>query len=72
MIFTDDVADDTRGLHVLFVRRVPLLVHRIQDAPVHRLQAVTRIRQRTRHDHAHGVIEVAALHLVEDGYGTNI
>ncbi len=72
MIFTDHVADDARGLHVFLVRRVPLLVHRIQDAPMHRLQTVARIRQRARHDHAHGVIEVAALHLVEDGYGTNI
>ena len=72
MIFTDDVADHARRLDVLLVRRVALLVHRVQDAPVHRLQTVARIRQRTRHDHAHGVIEVAALHLVEDGYGTNI
>ena len=39
---------------------------------MHRLQAVARIGQRARHDHAHGVIEVGALHLVEDGYGTNI
>ena len=39
---------------------------------MHRLEAVARIRQRARHDHAHGVIEVGALHLVEDGYGTNI
>jgi hypothetical protein len=72
MIFTDDVANHARGLDVFLVRRVSLLVHRVQDAPVHGFQAVARIRQRTRHDHAHGVIEVAALHLVEDGYGTNI
>ena len=72
MIFTDDVADDARGLDVLLVGRVALLVHRIQDAPMHRLQTVARIRQRPRHDHAHGVIEVGAFHLVEDGYGTNI
>ncbi len=72
MIFTDHVTDDARGLDVLLVGRVALLVHRIEDAPVHRLQAVARIRQRPRHDHAHGVIEVGAFHLVEDGYGTNI
>ena len=58
MIFTDHVADDAGRLDVLLVRRVPLLVHRIQDAAVHGLQAVARIGQRTRHDHAHGVIEV--------------
>ena len=39
---------------------------------MHRLQAVACIGQRACHDHAHGVIEVAAFHLVEDGYGTNI
>src|SRR5207248_2950915 len=72
MIFTDHVADDARGLDVLLVGRVALLIHRIQDAAMHRLQAVARIRQRTRHDHAHGVIKVGALHLVEDRYRTNI
>ena len=72
MIFTDHVADDARGLDVLLVGRVPLLVHRIEDAPMHGLEPVARIRQRARHDHAHGVIEVGALHLVEDGNGTNI
>ena len=53
-------------------RRMPLLVHRVQNAAMHGLQPVARIRQRPRHDHAHGVIEVGALHLVEDGNGTNI
>jgi hypothetical protein len=72
MIFTDHVADHARGLDVLLVGRVPLLVHRIQNAPMHRLQSVARIRQRPRHDHAHGVIEVGAFHLVEDGNGTRI
>src|SRR5258708_19334134 len=39
---------------------------------MHRLEAVARVGERPRHDHAHGVIEVGALHFVEDGYGTNI
>ena len=34
---------------------------------MHRLQAVARIGQRARHDHAHGVIEIRALHLLDDG-----
>ena len=72
MIFTDHVADDARGLDVFLVRRVPLLVHRVQNAAMHGLEPVARVRQRTRHDHAHGVIEIAALHLVENGNGTNI
>ena len=72
MIFTDHVTDDAGGFDVFLVRRMSLLVHRIQDAAMHGLQPVARVRQRTGHDHAHGVIEVGALHLVEDGNGTNI
>ena len=72
MIFTDHVADDAGRLDVFLVRRVPLLIHRIQDAAMDGLQAVARVRQRPRHDHAHGVIEVGAFHLIEDGNGTDI
>ncbi len=72
MIFTDHVADDAGRFDVFLVRRVPLFVHRIENAPMHGLQPVARIRQRPRHDHAHGVIEVGLLHLVENGNGTNI
>ena len=72
MVFAHHVADDARRFDVFLVGRVPLLVHRIEDAPMHRLEAVARIGQRTRHDHAHGVIEVAALHLLADGDGANI
>ena len=72
VIFTDHVADDAGGLDVLLVRRVPLFPHRIEDAPMDRLQPVARIRKRPRHDHAHGVIEIGLFHLLEDGNGTNI
>ena len=67
MIFAHHVADDARGLDVFLVGRVALLVHRKQDAAMHRLEAVARVRQRARHDHAHRVIEVGALHLIDDG-----
>ena len=72
MVFTDDVADGARRLVVRLVPLEAVLVHRVENAPMHGLQPVARIRQRPRHDHAHGVIEVGALHLVEDGNGTNI
>jgi hypothetical protein len=51
---------------------MPVLMHGIQDAPMHGLEAVARVRQRARHDHAHGVIEIAALHLLGDGDRANI
>ena len=71
MVFAHHVADHARRLDVFLVGRVPVLVHRIEDAPMHGLEPVTRVRQRARHDHAHGVIEVAALHLLGDGDGAN-
>jgi len=39
-------------------------MHRVQHAPMHRLQAIAHIRQRSPDDHAHGVIEVGTAHLV--------
>ena len=72
VIFAHHVADHARRFHIFLVGRMALLVHRVENAPVHGLEAVTRIRQRTRHDHAHRVIEIAALHLLDDGNGAHI
>ncbi len=69
MIFTHDIADDARRFLIGLVRREAVLMHRIEDTPVHRLQPVAHIRQCARHDHAHRVIEIALLHLVFDGDG---
>jgi hypothetical protein len=69
MVFTDDVADDAGRLPIRLVPLVAVLVHGVENAPVHRLKAVPRIGQRARHDHAHGVIEIGALHLLDDGDG---
>jgi hypothetical protein len=67
VILTDDVADDAGRLAVGLVPVVAVLVHGEQDAPVHGLQAVAHVGQGARHDHAHGVVEVGALHLLLDG-----
>ena len=66
VVLTHHVTDDAGGLDVGAVGRVPLLAHREQDAPVHRLQPVTDVRQRAADDHAHGVIQVRTLQLVFD------
>ena len=66
MILAHRIAGHARRFVVRPVRRVVVLAHRIEDAPVNGLQAVSRIGQRTRHDHAHGVIEIGALHLVDE------
>ena len=72
VIFAHHVADHARRFDVFLVGRVALLVHRIEDAAVHRLQAVAHVRQRPRHYHAHGVIEIRALHLLGDRDGADV
>ena len=45
----------------------PQLVHREQDAALHGFESIPHIRQGPTHDHAHGVFEVGALHLLVQG-----
>jgi hypothetical protein len=58
------VADDARALEPRPVGLQPGLVHCVQHAPVHRLQPVAHVRERTRDDHAHRVVEEARAHLL--------
>jgi hypothetical protein len=67
MVFTHHIAGDTRAFHMLLVPVNAQLRHAEQDAPVHWLQAIAHIWKRTRHDHAHRVIEIAPLHFIDDG-----
>src|SRR5664280_3650875 len=60
------VADDLGALRMRSVGKQPLVVHRVEDAAVDRLQAVAHIGQGTRHDDRHGVLEEGALHLLLD------
>ncbi|MNZ23668.1 hypothetical protein D3C78_407870 [compost metagenome] len=66
VVLTDDVTDHTGGFLVRLVPVVAQLAHGEQHAPVHRLQAVARIRQGTPDDHAHRVVEVRLFQLVFD------
>ena len=66
VVVADDFADDLRALAVGAVGGQPHLPHRVEHAPVGRLQAVAYVRQRAPDDHAHRVIHVRALHLVFD------
>ena len=69
MIFADDIADDARALLVRLVVVVAQFAHGVQHAPVHRLQAVAHVGQRTPDDHAHGVIQIGFPHLIFEIYG---
>ena len=64
MVFADHVADDTGALDVRPVPGVVELAHRIKNAAMYRLEAVSRVRKCAAHDHAHGVIQIRTAHLV--------
>ena len=55
------VAHDLGALPGFRAARQSLLPHGVEDAPLHRLQAVPDVRQRARRDHRQRVVEVARL-----------
>jgi hypothetical protein len=66
------IAHDPRTFGIGAIRRHLQVMHRIQDATMHRLQPVARIRQGPGHDHAHGVVEIRAPQLVLDRDGGDV
>ena len=66
MVFTDHVTDDARRFAIGLIPLIARLMHRVQDAAVHRLQPIPDIRKRARNNYAHRVIEIGALHFVGD------
>ena len=72
MVLTHDLADDARRFAIGAVPVVAAVLHGVEDAAVHRLQPVAHVGQRSRHDHAHRVIEVGALHLLLDADRRNV
>ncbi len=69
VIFTHDIAGDAGAFDVFLVPVHAHFGHAVEDTAVHRLQAVTNIRQRAADDHAHRVIEIGTLHFLHDGDG---
>ncbi len=57
----DHVADGARGLLRLGGGRQAQLAHRVDDAPLHRLQAVAHEGQGAVQHHVHGVVQIRAL-----------
>src|SRR5689334_20945184 len=68
MIFAENFAHDLRAFAVRPGRSETQLVHAEENAPMHRLQAVTHVGQRAPNDHAHRIIEIGLLHLGFDVY----
>ena len=72
MEFAENFADDLGALAGGAVGREAHLVHAEKNAAMDGFEAVADIGKGAAHDHAHGVIEVRALHLVFDIDGQEI
>ena len=57
MVFAEYVADDRCGLFVGAAGYETEFVHRVEHAPVNRLETVSHVGERARNDDAHGIIE---------------
>ena len=57
VVLADDFAHGPSGLLVRPSRREPRLVHRVEDAPMHRLEPVSDVGKRSGDDDAHRVLE---------------
>ncbi len=66
VVLADHVADGTGRLHVRLARRVARFVHGVQNAAVHRLQAVAHVGQGAGHDNGHGIFQEGGLHLLAE------
>ena len=64
VVVTHHLTDDAGALDVAAVGPEALVVHRVQHAAVHRLEAVADLGQRAADDDRHRVVDVAALHLL--------
>ena len=62
VVVAHHLADDLGRFAVAAVGAQPGLEHAVENAPLHRLEAVANVRQRPTDDHAHGVIEVGLFH----------
>ncbi len=66
MVLADGIAYDTCRLLVGLAVRVAKFAHGVENASMHRLQAVSRIRQSPADNNAHRVIDERYTHLLLD------
>ena len=64
MVLTHDLADHAGALGVATVGTVAAVVHRIDHTAMHRFHAVAHVRERTIHDHGHGVCQIGIAHFL--------
>ena len=64
VVLTKHLTHHTSALSVGPITGQPELVHGIQNPPVHRLESISSVGQRTPNDHAHRVLQIGARHFV--------
>ena len=72
MVLAHGLADDLGALGVLLVVLQTHLVHGVQDAAMHGLEAVAHIGQRAADDDRHRVVEIRPAHLVFNVDGNHV
>ena len=72
MIFTQNFTDDTRRFLIGLVRAHASFLHGVQNTAMYRLQAVTDIRQSTRNDYAHRIVNIRVTHFLLEIYRNNL
>src|SRR5207245_4880908 len=72
VVLADHLADYGGALLVRGTWSHAGLVHGVEDASLHRLEAVAYVRQGPLDDYAHGVVEVRRAHLLFDLNGADV
>ena len=67
VIFAQHIADYTSAFAIRAIGGEPQLLHGIENSSLHGFEPITCIGQGPTHDHAHGVLEIGALHLLMQG-----
>ena len=64
MVLTQHLTDDSRRFLISAVGTHAQAQHAEKDTTMHRLQSVSHVRQGTRDDHGHRIIDVSRFHLI--------
>ena len=64
MVLTEYFSDDTGALLGLAAIAQAKAVHSVKNAPLDRLETVTRVRESPGHDYRHRIVDVGRTHLV--------
>ncbi len=72
VILTHDIADDAARLAVRPAGDIARFLAGEEDPAVDGLQAIAHVGQRAADDDAHRIVEVAGLHLLDDGDGRDV